>query len=184
MQRFLTQPASQTTRPPAEKGQGLVELAILIPVLVIIIIGALDLGRIFFGVITVTNVSREGARYLTLHPDDRLYVDVDPEANPVCYDLDITPPEPKPEYFCTIYAAEQEAKVTLWQPLVDPAQIDITPNCPDTEASVLGCDRRSDATVTAVYCFKPMILLFANDPSGECADGEIRISRTTKMMVP
>jgi len=52
------------------RGQNLVEFTLVLMVLVMIAIGALDLGRVFHTVITITNSSREGARYLTLHPDD------------------------------------------------------------------------------------------------------------------
>ncbi len=53
-----------------EIGQGLVEFALVITVLFIIALGAVDLGRAFHATIVITNASREGARYLTLHPDD------------------------------------------------------------------------------------------------------------------
>lgn len=46
-----------------ERGQSLVELALTLPLLMLILLGTLDLGRIFFGYVTITNASREGARY-------------------------------------------------------------------------------------------------------------------------
>lgn len=52
------------------KGQGLVEFAIVLPLLLLVIFGALDLARIFFSVITVTNATREGARYGIDYPND------------------------------------------------------------------------------------------------------------------
>jgi len=55
---------------PQEKGQGLVEFALIFTVLLLVGFGALDLGRVFHTLITVTNASREGARYLSLHPAD------------------------------------------------------------------------------------------------------------------
>jgi Flp pilus assembly protein TadG len=53
------------------KGQELVEVAILTPLLVLIAFGVLDLGRLFHASITITNAAREGARYATFHPDDQ-----------------------------------------------------------------------------------------------------------------
>ena len=157
----------------SESGQGLVELALVIPVLIIIVVGSLDLGRVFFSVITVTNVAREGARYLTLHPDDSLY----DNTAPVCYDLVITPPNPKPGYYCTIQAARQEAQAGFGAPLVvNPTQITIVPTCPDTDDAVIGCDRASQATVTAQYDFRSLTLWFLPDT--------LRITRTARMMVP
>jgi hypothetical protein len=163
----------QKTRPLPESGQGLVELALVIPVLIVIVVGALDLGRVFFSVITVTNVSREGARYLTLHPEDRLIDDTEP----VCYDLTVVPPDPKPQYYCTVEAARQEARSSLGAPLVvDPSQITILPSCPDTNAVVIGCDRASQASVTAQYDFRSLTLWFLPDT--------LQITRTARMMVP
>lgn len=45
------------------RGQGLVEIALLIPLLVLIVFGAVDLARAYFAQVTITNASREGARY-------------------------------------------------------------------------------------------------------------------------
>jgi hypothetical protein len=53
-----------------ENGQNLVELTMVLPFLFIILFGALDLGRVFFASINLTNAAREGVRFLTLHPDD------------------------------------------------------------------------------------------------------------------
>ena len=52
------------------RGQNLLEFALVLPLLLIVLFGVLDLGRVFFTTITLTNAAREGARYLTLHPDD------------------------------------------------------------------------------------------------------------------
>lgn len=43
------------------RGQALVELAIILPVLLVLVLAAIDLGRIFFARITVANSAREGA---------------------------------------------------------------------------------------------------------------------------
>jgi hypothetical protein len=48
---------------PRQRGQDLVEFALVIPLLLLIVIGVLDLGRAFFASIAVANVAREGARY-------------------------------------------------------------------------------------------------------------------------
>ena len=52
------------------KGQSLVEMALLLPLLLVLIIGALEFGRLFFTHIVITNAAREGAFYLSTHPDD------------------------------------------------------------------------------------------------------------------
>ena len=45
-----------------ESGQGLIELGILVPVLVFILVGVVDFGRILMVRHVVTNAAREGAR--------------------------------------------------------------------------------------------------------------------------
>ncbi|MBI2845862.1 MAG: pilus assembly protein [Chloroflexi bacterium] len=53
-----------------EKGQSLVELAFALPLLAIILLGAIDFGRVFYAYITIINASREGARYGSSNPTD------------------------------------------------------------------------------------------------------------------
>jgi len=49
-------------------GQAVVELALLLPVLILILVGILDLGRIYGAQVTITNAAREGARYGAIYP--------------------------------------------------------------------------------------------------------------------
>ncbi len=51
------------------QGQSLVEFALVLPVLLIIIVGVFDLGRVFFALITINNAARAGARSYTLNID-------------------------------------------------------------------------------------------------------------------
>ncbi|MEW6274866.1 MAG: TadE/TadG family type IV pilus assembly protein [Bacillota bacterium] len=45
-----------------EKGQALVELALLLPVLLLVLGGIIEFGRIFHAYLVITGASREGAR--------------------------------------------------------------------------------------------------------------------------
>jgi Flp pilus assembly protein TadG len=45
-----------------EKGQALVELALLLPVLLLLLGGIVEFGRIFHAYLVITSASREGAR--------------------------------------------------------------------------------------------------------------------------
>lgn len=54
----------------ASSGQGLVELALALPVLLLILLGTVDLGRMFFDYIELRNAARESAGYLSRHPDE------------------------------------------------------------------------------------------------------------------
>lgn len=50
------------------RGQSLAGLAIMLPILLIILLGIIDFGRVFYAYVTITNASREGARYGSMHP--------------------------------------------------------------------------------------------------------------------
>lgn len=52
------------------KGQATAEMAIVLPLLLIILLGCLDLGRAFSVWVTLTNGTREGARYGSMYPAD------------------------------------------------------------------------------------------------------------------
>lgn len=45
-----------------QHGQSLVEFALVMPILILILFGILEFGRIFFSYIVITNAAREGAR--------------------------------------------------------------------------------------------------------------------------
>jgi Flp pilus assembly protein TadG len=49
-------------------GVAMVEFALVIPVLLIILMGILDTGRAVNAYVTISNASREGARYVSLNP--------------------------------------------------------------------------------------------------------------------
>ncbi|MHB1357606.1 MAG: TadE/TadG family type IV pilus assembly protein [Anaerolineae bacterium] len=53
-----------------QEGGSAVELALILPLLVLILAGIADLGRAFQSYIVITNASREGARYASHYPDD------------------------------------------------------------------------------------------------------------------
>lgn len=54
-----------------QKGQGLVEFVIILPILALLVIGVLDFGRAFQTYQRVSNAAREGAFYLASHPGDK-----------------------------------------------------------------------------------------------------------------
>ena len=53
-----------------ERGQGLLEFAMVIALLLLLIFGIIDFARVFFGYATMANGVREGARYGIVHPED------------------------------------------------------------------------------------------------------------------
>ena len=52
-----------------EKGQSMVELALILPVLLALLCGIVDFGWIYYNQITLNNAAREGARYAVIHYD-------------------------------------------------------------------------------------------------------------------
>src|ERR1700682_5671529 len=50
-----------------KKGQAIVETALLLPVLMLLVMGTADLGRVFYYSIAVTNAAREAARQGTYY---------------------------------------------------------------------------------------------------------------------
>src|SRR6188768_643129 len=55
-------------RPPS-RGQALVEFAIVLPLLAVLLVMAIDFGRVFFGWVSLTNAARIGANYAGYTPD-------------------------------------------------------------------------------------------------------------------
>ncbi|HYU03260.1 MAG TPA: TadE/TadG family type IV pilus assembly protein [Jatrophihabitantaceae bacterium] len=56
-----------SSRSNDERGQGLVELALIVPVLLLLLIGILDLGRAVMLTNELDNAAREGTRYAIVH---------------------------------------------------------------------------------------------------------------------
>lgn len=57
-----------SAQPPggSQRGQGLVEFALLVPLLLLMTLGALDFGRLFFAYTAIANAAREGAMCASL----------------------------------------------------------------------------------------------------------------------
>lgn len=53
-----------------ERGQDLVEFALVVPIILLLFLGIIEFGIIVFRYNTVSNAAREGARYGIVHPKD------------------------------------------------------------------------------------------------------------------
>ncbi len=51
------------------RGQSLVEFALVLPILLLIVLFAVDFGRIYMGWVTINGMARVGANYAAQHPD-------------------------------------------------------------------------------------------------------------------
>ena len=68
-----------TKHPAHERGANIVEAAIVIPLLLIILVGVIDMGRAYFTYISIINAAREGARWGVMHPNEDLCAKVTAE---------------------------------------------------------------------------------------------------------
>jgi Flp pilus assembly protein TadG len=69
-----------------EKGQSLVEFALLLPILLIILIGVVDLGRMYYAYTVITDAAAEGATYAAMNPND--VAEIENRARAACGDID------------------------------------------------------------------------------------------------
>lgn len=54
----------------SQKGQALVEMAFILPLLIMLLFGIIDFGRIFHAYLTLDHAGREGARLASLQDED------------------------------------------------------------------------------------------------------------------
>jgi hypothetical protein len=141
-------------------GQSLVEFALVLPLFVLLIAGIFDIGRAFYSSITITNATREGARYGTLNPD---YA---PGMCRVAYNEVIESGLIKPNIDFNWSDISISCNITVT--CIDPT-LGTTPSP--------GCTHHQPLMVTVNYLYDDMILGFFI-PSG------INMERYTEMLVP
>lgn len=61
---------AQYKKARCERGQALVEMAIALPLFLLLLMGIMEMGWYFYNQISVENGSREGARYAIVHAED------------------------------------------------------------------------------------------------------------------
>src|SRR5918996_4598444 len=54
---------------PSRRGQALVEFALVLPILMLLVVLAIDFGRVFFTSVSLNNASRVAANYAAANPD-------------------------------------------------------------------------------------------------------------------
>lgn len=68
MMRIKTKQINSEKDQSSQKGQSLVEMAVMMVVLLLILGGVLDLGRLYFTYLALQNASGEGAAYGAIYP--------------------------------------------------------------------------------------------------------------------
>ena len=66
-----------------KSGQAIMEMVLVLPLLLLLIAGTMDFGKLFFTKIVMTNAVREGVNYISRHPDDK--TNCDPHNSTLCY---------------------------------------------------------------------------------------------------
>ncbi len=69
-----------------DRGQSLVEFALVLPVFLLMVFGIIDLGRVIWAYDNLANAAREGARYASVHGGSELTVcQTGPNLDPTVY---------------------------------------------------------------------------------------------------
>jgi Flp pilus assembly protein TadG len=68
MTRLTLSPTSKKRHAPGERGQSLIEFAFMSIVIVILLLGILDLGRVYFSFLALQDAAGEGANYGSVYP--------------------------------------------------------------------------------------------------------------------
>jgi Flp pilus assembly protein TadG len=75
---------------PRERGQGIVEFAISMPFMLLILLGTIDMGRVFFDYIDMRQAAIEGATYGSRRPTDTAGITAAVKAHGLPADATIT----------------------------------------------------------------------------------------------
>jgi len=113
----------------SEKGQSMVELALILPIIILILFGILEFGRIFYSYIVITNAAREGARVGAVGSPDSVIIERIREAAPLPHaesNLSITKLEPHVDSRTPGIPLTVEVSYDVY--LVTPILEDILPN--------------------------------------------------------
>jgi Flp pilus assembly protein TadG len=71
---------NNTTHTSKPRGQSLIEFALLLPLLLVLIVSAIEFGRLFYTKIVITNAAREGAYYYATNPSEYTLTDLEDQA--------------------------------------------------------------------------------------------------------
>ncbi len=150
-------------------GQGLAELALVLPVLVIIAAGLFDVGRAFYTLIVINNASREGARYLTFRSDDSTNT-------PAFSDTKAAAVKEAQNSFITLTPSDVTVTGCVdadryINPGCDPGTV--VSGCVDSDG-IPGCDTETSIRVRVTHIYRPIFWMPVN----------MTLSRATQMLIP
>lgn len=105
-----------------DRGQAMAEMAIVLPILLLLLMSMVDLGRIFHSYMVITNASREGARKAVLGFTDieirARVADTTTQLDSAVLDTDISP-DPSLRKSGDLVTVQVDYQVTLLAPLIN-----------------------------------------------------------------
>lgn len=112
-----------------EQGQSLVELALILPLIVIILFGVLEFGRIFHSYMIITHAAREGARIGAVGKNDTEIIARIRESAPLAKaDTHLQIDKIEPSFNARTPGLPLTVEVTYDVELITPLLSDIIPN--------------------------------------------------------
>jgi Flp pilus assembly protein TadG len=107
----------------SERGQAVVETALVLPIIALLLFGMLDGGRVFHAWIVVTNGAREGARAASARQDTLVVLTAvdDAMGSITTFNVSVNPPDPSDPLGApsgTPVTVDVDTDVTLVTPLI------------------------------------------------------------------
>lgn len=93
-----------------EKGQSLAEFAIVLPFLLVILAGVLDLGRLYYVSVSISDAAAEGAAYAAINPENSTEIIARAQAASTGI---VTVQEDMVDVDCPVIASGQPVTVTV-----------------------------------------------------------------------
>jgi Flp pilus assembly protein TadG len=126
-EELSTMPNSLRSRRNEERGQAFVELALVLPILLLLLLGVIQFGNVFRDYIALTDATRVGARQASVSRS------IQPDANRIPL----------------VVAKVHKAAVNL-----DPAKMSVTVEPVKVDGVTPGWEESGDVTVRTTYPFK------------------------------
>lgn len=113
--------------PKKESGQSLVELALVLPVLLSLLLGTVEFGRVIAGYMIMNNLAREGARFAAVGRTDAQITTMLKEDH-AWLDQDLIQVQFTPSYSNRVKGEPVMVKVSYPLDLLTPVQFSFLPN--------------------------------------------------------
>jgi Flp pilus assembly protein TadG len=160
----------ESRRQRRQSAQALTEFALILPVLMLILLGVVDFGRVFYYWTSIANAAREGARYGTTHPT-AITSTCKAEPNNVKYRV-------KQEAGTTMVIGDSNIAV-YWVDATTGAKTDAAANCNPLPGDQRIYQNPNAVRVDVNYDFRAITPLISSFWGG----GALRIASSTTMVI-